>query len=286
VFEVPDTRADPRTADNPLVTGPPHFRYYAGAPIVTPDGLALGTLCVLDYRPRALSALQRRTLAVLARQVMAQIELRQALEHKALMMQEMDHRVKNSLSLVSGLLHLQARRARTPELRAEVESARDRVMAVATLHEQLHHASRLDEVDMGAFLERLLESLRGTAGERVELASEIAPVAMDAGRASMVGVLVNEMVTNALRHAFPGSRRGRVLVRLSGDGNGAGYRLEIEDDGVGLPEPGDAAPGLGSVLIERLAGQMRADLVRQRLAPGTRVTLTVAADERFAAEAG
>ncbi|MFO7649511.1 EAL domain-containing protein, partial [Halomonas campaniensis] len=74
VFEVPDAAEDPRFRDNPLVTGPPHIRYYLGAPLVTPDGLPIGTLCLLDYRPRALGAEQKRHLQTLAGQVVCHLE--------------------------------------------------------------------------------------------------------------------------------------------------------------------------------------------------------------------
>jgi len=85
LFVVPDTTLDPRTAANPLVSGPPHFRFYAGAVIETPEGLPLGTLCVLDHeaRPEGLSDLQSQALRTLARQVMAQLELRRTLRLRA-----------------------------------------------------------------------------------------------------------------------------------------------------------------------------------------------------------
>ena len=82
-FVVPDTRLDARFSDNPLVTGEPGLRFYAGAVLKTSAGLPIGTVCVLDYRPRELSAVQEQTLRVLARQVMSQLDLRRALKEAA-----------------------------------------------------------------------------------------------------------------------------------------------------------------------------------------------------------
>ncbi|MFN4280893.1 GAF domain-containing protein [Thermosynechococcus sp.] len=77
---VPDARLDPRFADNPVVTGPPYIRFYAGMPLITPDGYGLGTLCVVDYQPRELNAVQQQTLRTLARQVISELEMRRHLE--------------------------------------------------------------------------------------------------------------------------------------------------------------------------------------------------------------
>ena len=99
-MEIPDTLQDQRMQDNGLVVGDPGLRFYAGALLQTPEGLPIGTLCVLDYAPRNLTALQRHALQVLAKQVMTQLELRRALKRKELMRKEMDHRVKNSLASV------------------------------------------------------------------------------------------------------------------------------------------------------------------------------------------
>lgn len=276
LFEVPDTLQDPRFQDNPLCTGAPNLRFYTGALLETEEGQPIGTLCVLDYKPRRLNDLQKQTLTVLAQQVMAQLELRRALQNAELMMEEMVHRVKNSLALVSGLLNLQARRAGSDEIRAAVETARDRVSAIANLHEQLHLASDMTTVDMAAFLGRLLAGLGKTAGGHVRLTSALEPMTLDPRRAAIVGVLVNELVTNALRHAFPDGRTGTVTARLSRTGL-AGFRLVVEDDGVGMPEDGSRRRGLGTMLLDRMVGQLRGDLHCEGLAAGTRFTIDLGA---------
>ena len=127
-LEIADTTADPRTADNPLVCGAPDLRFYAGATLLGPEGLPLGTLCVLDRTRRVLTAPQREGLRILARQVSRQLELRAALRREAALRAEMDHRVKNSLQAVGSLIRIQARMAGA-EARAALERAEARISA-------------------------------------------------------------------------------------------------------------------------------------------------------------
>ena len=107
--EIPDTLADPRMADNPLCLDDPGLRFYAGARLVAHDGMPLGTLCVLDNRPRTLNDFQRKALRILSVQVMKQLELRRALRSAHDLRAEMDHRIKNSLQSTSSLIRLYTR---------------------------------------------------------------------------------------------------------------------------------------------------------------------------------
>jgi signal transduction histidine kinase len=136
-MEIPDTRQDLRMRDNGLVAGDPGLRFYAGALLQTPDGLPIGTLCVLDYQPRDLTDLQRYALRVLAKQVMAQLDLRRALKRKELMRKEMDHRVKNSLASVAGMVRLQITRAIDPALRGALDTVQQRLRSISLLINQL-----------------------------------------------------------------------------------------------------------------------------------------------------
>ena len=125
LFIVPDTKLDPRFCDNALVVGDPHLRFYAGALLETPEGFPLGTVCVLDYKPRELDEIQKAFLRLMANQVMKLLELRRinAAEHVAriqaeellkqneTLMREGDHRLMNSLQLVQSILALQSRSA-------------------------------------------------------------------------------------------------------------------------------------------------------------------------------
>ena len=177
LFIIPDTRLDPRFADNPLVTGDPHLRFYAGALLETPEGFPLGTVCVLDYKPRELDEKQKAFLRLMASQVMKQLELRRINAHEhaarlqaeelvrenATLIREGDHRVMNSLQLVQSVLSLQSRHAVSAETKAQLNMASNRVLAIATVHKQLHLTGSLEEIDFDAFLHRLSESLKSTA---------------------------------------------------------------------------------------------------------------------------
>lgn len=123
LFIIADTAQDSCFASNPLVTGPPHVRFYAGALLVTPRSLPLGTLCVLDYQPRELTEQQQTALSTLAAQVMAQLELRRMIaerdeavaasrraeQRQSLLVRELHHRVRNALATVQALLGASAR---------------------------------------------------------------------------------------------------------------------------------------------------------------------------------
>ena len=166
---IPDTLADPRFRDNPLCAGEPNLRFYAGMCLQTDEGLPIGTLCVLDTKPRDLSDLQKQALSVLGRQVMRQIQLKMALNQSELLRQEIDHRVKNSLSVIMSLLSMQARQATSNDLIDALTAARYRIAAMVEVHDQLQSATEQDHVDVRLFFDRLTSALRKGAPAGTEL---------------------------------------------------------------------------------------------------------------------
>jgi two-component sensor histidine kinase len=296
---VQDTLEDRRFADNPLVTGEPRLRFYAGALLKTGEGLPIGTLCVLDYTPRVLDDVQKRLLSVMARQVMAQLTLRRSLaiergmrasleasvaekvrliEQNEVLRREIDHRVKNSLQLVASFLSLQAGRA-GDDVAAQLGEAQARVMAIASVHEHFHRASRADRVSIPEFLQGLCRALEATKP------SSVRAILVDADEAELpsekvlaVGLAVNELVTNAFKHAFPGDRSGSVQVTFR-EARGLGL-LTVSDDGVGgAPHSGEnTGGGLGMRVLTALTAQLGAELMRADVGSGTSFTLTFALD--------
>lgn len=269
---IPDTRADPRLVANPLVAGEPGLRFYAGHLLHTPDGVPLGTLCVLDHEPRPdLEPEQRFALTALARQLMGQLELRRALreqrrlaEQKDLLLQELNHRVKNSLQIIASLIELQSTAGPTDAgTRSMLAETRNRVLTVAKLHEQLHRSDDVREVELGAYLRALAKVMAPPAveGARVEVRAEGGDAILATDRAVQVGLVVNELVTNALKYAYPAGEPGKVRVRVEAGERGA-HHVTVEDDGVGLPPGFDPAArtSLGMRIVTGLARQLRAGL--------------------------
>ncbi|MGQ2906055.1 MAG: sensor histidine kinase [Neoaquamicrobium sediminum] len=258
--EITDTLDDLRMRDNPLCTGDPGLRFYAGAQLLSEDGLPLGTLCVLDYEPKFLTPLQRDTLRVLARQVMAQLEMRKALKSAKLLRQEVDHRVKNSLQSLASYVRLQARGAESEETRDTLAATENRISAVATLHEQLYLVDAGPYVALDRYLVSLCDHLALGGPENVKLVVVVAPIALASRQAVAIGTLINEFVTNSYKHAFPDGRDGTVSITVS---VAADERVHVDcrDDGVGLGDSVDKRPGgLGLEIAKVICMELGCDL--------------------------
>lgn len=221
-------------------------------------------------------------------------ELRRALEKQELLSQEIHHRVKNNLQVVASLLNLQASRIRQPEAKAEFQSARDRVRALATLHRHLYVQGEVQTINMRSFLKELCEQLFQALGpgatNRIRLNVDAPDLRIPSDKAVPLALIVTETVGNAIKYAFPGERRGRISVRLSPEPNG-GARLVIEDDGVGLPEGRSDTEtgirdGIGLKLVHGLARQLGATLtVGERQGTRYEVTLPLLAEHVPSGEA-
>lgn len=226
--EIPDTLLDCRMSDNPLCTGEPSLRFYAGATLRTEDGLPLGTLCILDHKPRTLTALQRETLRVLATQVMRQLDLRLALKREEVLRREIDHRVKNSLASVAALISMQTARSENADVKDALGAINGRLSALIALHEELHLSGDGGDVDLRQFVGRAAAMLGSMLPSGVRIEVDVEPVAASAEFANSVGIILNEFVTNASKYAF-GERIG--LIRVEGRSADEGYRLTLCDNG-------------------------------------------------------
>jgi PAS domain S-box-containing protein len=203
-----------------------------------------------------------------------------ALEQQQMLLHEVNHRVKNSLQLVSSLLRLQARRIPDEAARRQLEDATTRISTIAHIHQRLYRDQDVKKINFGAFLSELCADLQGSASHcALEVKSPNFPVTTD--RAIPLALVVNELVTNAFKYAYPveGSG-GRVSVGV--DLNNGEIAITVKDHGVGLPAGFSVAGGgnLGMVLIGSLLAQLSGRIEAADNAPGTCFTVTVPVDDR------
>ena len=199
----------------------------------------------------------------ISERVAADERLKESIREKEALLREIHHRVKNNLQVMSSLLGLQARNVAQPEARQAFEDSQGRIHSMALIHEVLCGSPNFARIDMADYTRQLAEyRLRAHgSGHRIRLTTELANVYLDLEAAVPYGIVVNELLTNALRHGFPGHRAGEVRISLRQDPDQS-IRLTVQDDGVGLPEHFDwhAAPSLGFRLIRMLAEQLKADV--------------------------
>ncbi len=183
-----------------------------------------------------------------------------ALREKEILLKELYHRVKNNLQVISSMLSLQERSMPGDETRTALKEAADRVSAMALVHEKLYQSGNLSSIALDDYVADLCARLgdaADAAARGIVLATEVQPAQIGIDLAVPLGLVLNELVSNCLKHAFPGGRRGRITVRLE-RADAGGMRLIVADDGVGLPPgmtPADS-PSLGLKLVTALAAQL------------------------------
>ncbi|HEX9464790.1 MAG TPA: histidine kinase dimerization/phosphoacceptor domain -containing protein [Alphaproteobacteria bacterium] len=196
-------------------------------------------------------------------------DLRAALDAHKVLLAEINHRVKNSLQLVANMLQLQAKAKAGSESERDLKEAATRVFAIAHVHENLYSGGgTLQAIDLGRYLSDVCKDLDRSIGHcHVEIAAPDG-VLVPADRAVPIALVVNELVTNAMKYAYPNVADGRLSVRLDRDGDN--LAISVRDHGVGLPKDFDAArgKGLGMRIIRALETQLAATLEVRRLDPG------------------
>ena len=239
-----------------------------------------------NLAPRVFTPTRLSVLQLLASQAAISLE-NATLEEKEALLKEVHHRVKNNLQMISSLLNLQAARIADPAVSALFTDSRDRVRSMAIVHENLLHAGDFARVQMREHLQQLclqIERAYRPQGQTIDLAVGADDLEMDVDRAIACGLLVNELVSNAYKHAFPHARDGRIEVAFRAAGGPmddltASIELVVADDGVGMadgPVEIDAATSLGLQLVGDLAAQLQASL-DVRVGPGTTFVVRFAA---------
>lgn len=212
---------------------------------------------------------------------LAEERIRASLREKEVMLKEIHHRVKNNLQVVSSLLRLQARNLKHPETIAAFEESGSRVQSMALVHEKLYQSSTLSELDFAAYGQSLTDSLLtsfGTDPAVIRLRLDMDKVRLDINQAIPCALILNELVSNALKHAFPDGRSGEIWLRLRCDAEGR-ISMVVSDNGVGLPAGlnVDSTESLGLQLVSTLVRQLRGHLEVSGTG-GARYTLTFVAE--------
>jgi two-component sensor histidine kinase len=192
---------------------------------------------------------------------------------REMLLREVNHRVGNSLQIIASLLHLQASSSGEEEVKAALTNAMGRVAAVAQVHRRLYTSHDLKSVMLNQYLEALLEDLRRSAeGNRMSrLTLSAVPVEIDPDRAVAIGIVVNELVMNAVKYAYP-EGKGPIHVELTVDGDD--LALAISDDGVGLNvKANPQSTGMGQRIVSAMATKLDASVARDPAHAGTRVVL-------------
>jgi len=192
---------------------------------------------------------------------------------------EVNHRVANSLQLVSAMVRLQAGALADPTARAALEDTQRRIGAIAQVHRRLYSANDVESVDMrdylGSLVSELAETLSsGSAPHSLHVAAE--PIRLPTDKAVSLGVIVTELVTNACKYAYPAGDGGEIRVILTADGD-RGFRLAVEDDGCGMSaEATPKGTGLGTKLIRAMAQSLQTIVEYEPRPQGVRATLRAA----------
>jgi len=217
-----------------------------------------------DARDRLEAAVEARTA-----------DLTQALQQKTALLHEVDHRVKNNLQLISSLLLLQNRRVTDPAVKNSLRGMLERVSAIATVHRRLFQSDDVERFDVSAFVRDLVSDMMGTARrEDIKVRLDLERVDIAASKAAPLALVISELFSNALRHAFPpeamNGRAGEIFVGITRQDEE--FRIEITDNGV-QPENSVSSGGFGLTIVQLLCQQLKARSETTPADPGTRVVV-------------
>jgi PAS domain S-box-containing protein len=207
----------------------------------------------------------------------AEAQIQASLAEKEVLLREIHHRVKNNLQIITSLFTLQSLSVREPRLLEILRNCKHRVEAMATIHESLYQAENLARVDFREYIQKLANSLffvYHNPSNPIELTLDVAPVTLNLETANPCGLILNELLTNALKYAFPDERSGKIGISLQPIEEQK-FALVVWDNGIGFPEGLDfrKVPSLGMQLLGDLSRQLKGTVELDR-SQGTRFTVT------------
>ena len=248
---------------------------------------AIGVVSIQSYTPHAYTQQSLDTLQALADHCGGALErirgaehIRTSLAEKEVLLKEIHHRVKNNLQIVSSLLNLQELQIKDARVADVLRDSQNRVRSMALIHERLYRAPDLARVDFAEYIRGLATHLwqsYSAHAKHIALDLAVAPLSLAVDTAIPCGLILNELISNALKHAFPGERGGAVKIQLAVDEQQR-VVLCVADDGVGLPRDLDVTQtgSLGLSLVNTLVSQIGGTLAFE-LGQGTIWRITFAA---------
>jgi two-component sensor histidine kinase len=254
--------------------------------ILQGDGIAFGVLEVDsrsegEFSEHDISFLQgaANILGMAIERQRYERNLKTALEHQQVLVKEINHRVKNSLQLVSSMLNLRASAQDNPAVSQILSDASARVGAISRAHDRLYRGSDVARIELQAYLSDICRDLTDATPECPIAFEATGPITMATDRAIRLALLVSELVMNAAKHACGEDGRGQVNVQLSRK-DAATARVTVSDEGVGLPANFtlERPSGFGTRMIKVLAEQMAADVIVERQQRGTAFIVTMSLD--------
>ena len=173
---------------------------------------------------------------------------------------EIHHRVRNNMQIISSLLRLQFRNVKDEKLRETLKACQGRIRSMALIHEKFYHSKNFTKIELAQYIQGLALLIfrsHGVNPNRIRLNAELEKIQLDIDRAIPFGLIINELLNNSLRHAFPADRKGEIQIKLHPIDHGK-YELVVSDDGVGFPEDLDirATHSLGMQLVNTLVEQV------------------------------
>ena len=187
-------------------------------------------------------------------------QIRKDLKEKTILLQEVHHRVKNNMQIISSLLNMQSKLIENEKVRELLDSSKHRIYSMSLVHEYVYKTEDMANIDFNTFTKNLILRLRSyyvKNTEQVKIINDIKVDSLDLNLSIPCGLIINELISNSLRHAFPGDRKGEIYIFFNRLGDK--YTLIIKDNGIGIPETADFEnmTGLGMQLIKILTSQLR-----------------------------
>ncbi len=203
-----------------------------------------------------------------------------ALERHKVLLKEINHRVKNSLSIVSSMLNLQARDIANPELTQHLSEAAHRIAAIGKAHDQLSYGSNTEQMDIGKYIKAICSDLDRSVAHCQVVAEAVDGIVIRTDRAISIALIVNELITNAAKYAYSNETGGKVWINVARNSQ-VSFSVSVRDEGAGLPLDFvlQKATGLGMRIVTAFSKQVNATIKVRSLEPGTEFVLSFPIDD-------